>query len=37
LQAEPPSQGPDKLAANSSDTLSAKKGAEMRLKSRDFR
>ena len=32
LQAEP-----DKLAANSSDTLSVKKGAEMRLKSRDFR
>jgi error-prone DNA polymerase len=32
LQAEP-----DKLAANSSDTLSAKKKAEMQLKSRDFR
>jgi error-prone DNA polymerase len=32
LQAEP-----DKLAANSSDILSAKKKAEMQLKSRDFR
>ena len=37
LQAEPPSPQPDNIAANASDTLPANKGAEMQLKSRDFR
>ncbi|MBL6604588.1 MAG: error-prone DNA polymerase [Alphaproteobacteria bacterium] len=37
LQAEPPSLEPDNIAANASDRLPANKGAEMQLKSRDFR